>query len=1136
MTARGQRKTHRIRRLLLAVVGGLLLLFITLAVVGIWRLQKGPVSLGFLIPKFEEALHREISPMKVEVEDVTLALSGWRSPLDLQAREVSITQTSGDELLRLAELGIGLSFEALLRRELAVSGINARGLAVSVARAEDGTFVLDLGGTGSSGTQTGEGLGGWLNRWLDADPTTSAVGELDRVSVSQGTLELVDKGLGMTFRADAVELELSRTPTGLEATLEGILDLGEGSVELSAAAGFPRQERRLSGQVELAGLRPSMLVWTDKVPACLRALDPTIDARAGFRFGDGFDLVATDFELTGAELQATGSVDLSDQAPTISIQLTASGVEPATYAAVCEELRELDRIDFPLDAEVGLELAGKTLESLQFELTGGQGQLGVKELYSQPLSVSSALIDGHIENGFDSVHLGQARIELDDLVLEVRGSAERRGQSFRGSLEGLVDELSVQQLHALWPEDAAAGVRRWVRSSIPSGRIRDLRATFAGGLELETNRRPSIDSLEVVFAYEDLEVTFLPPQPPVTGIDGRAIFTKERFDFDVDRGELGELDVYKSQVRIAGLTSGIPMLSIHATFSGSAEPLVGVVTGEPLTIAPELLEGVTADLSEASLDLEIPLVSHDDASPIDYAATAEISNVFWPRDSAGLEVRGGEQTIKLDRQALEIRGDARFAGVPATVDYWENLGPGDPKRRVEAHARIDENGLQALGLPEQPYIAGATEVDVTVTQQRNRDLEIGATADFEQSILSIPQIGWQKPAGDAGSATVTAHRADQIGWTIDPFRIEAGDLQATGRIRMAPDRLVPREIEVDRLEIDGSHLQAGLSIDEQEGIEIHAAGSRLDLERALPAIRKWRKEAREAEEQAPKTASETPRSLSFDVDFDEMVLSQDVRLTEVSAAGFFSGRRWRNLQAAARIGAGSEASLDFRPEEGEQRLTVRATDIGGVVSELMGSQKLEAGTLRIDGSRPSPDDPVTGSFLVEDFRVLQSPTLLRLLTALTLTEPLQSLEGEGLGFRVLKGQFTLDEGRIQFTDTWADGRGLHITADGWVDPRRDVGDMSGSLAWQGRILRTLSKVPLVGRLLTGKNREGLFATRFEVAGSLDDPTVQTDVLGTLTPGFTRDVFDRLRRDRKELKAEKKAEKKSQRSAADDGLR
>ena len=76
-------------------------------------------------------------------------------------------------------------------------------------------------------------------------------------------------------------------------------------------------------------------------------------------------------------------------------------------------------------------------------------------------------------------------------------------------------------------------------------------------------------------------------------------------------------------------------------------------------------------------------------------------------------------------------------------------------------------------------------------------------------------------------------------------------------------------------------------------------------------------------------------------------------------------------------------------------------------------------------------------------------------------------------------------------------------------------------------MRTARKIPLLGWLLTGKNREGLFATKFEIAGPFDDPTVNTEVLGTLTPGFTRDIFGQLKKYGKELEAEKKVEKESQ---------
>ena len=85
---------------------------------------------------------------------------------------------------------------------------------------------------------------------------------------------------------------------------------------------------------------------------------------------------------------------------------------------------------------------------------------------------------------------------------------------------------------------------------------------------------------------------------------------------------------------------------------------------------------------------------------------------------------------------------------------------------------------------------------------------------------------------------------------------------------------------------------------------------------------------------------------------------------------------------------------------------------------------------------------------------------------------------------------------MQLSDTWADGPGLHITADGWIDLGRYSADMNGSLAWEGRIMRYARKLPLIGRLLTGKNREGLFATKFQITGPLGDPTVEAEVLGS----------------------------------------
>ena len=47
---------------------------------------------------------------------------------------------------------------------------------------------------------------------------------------------------------------------------------------------------------------------------------------------------------------------------------------------------------------------------------------------------------------------------------------------------------------------------------------------------------------------------------------------------------------------------------------------------------------------------------------------------------------------------------------------------------------------------------------------------------------------------------------------------------------------------------------------------------------------------------------------------------------------------------------------------------------------------------------------------------------------------------------------------------------------------------------------------MIGRLVTGWNREGLIATHFTISGPFDDVDVGLVPLSTVTPGILRDVL------------------------------
>ena len=55
----------------------------------------------------------------------------------------------------------------------------------------------------------------------------------------------------------------------------------------------------------------------------------------------------------------------------------------------------------------------------------------------------------------------------------------------------------------------------------------------------------------------------------------------------------------------------------------------------------------------------------------------------------------------------------------------------------------------------------------------------------------------------------------------------------------------------------------------------------------------------------------------------------------------------------------------------------------------------------------------------------------------------------------------------------------------------------------------LGNIPILGEIFVGEKGSGVFAARYAIKGSLDDPTVTVDPLAALTPGFLRNIFSIL---------------------------
>src|SRR3546814_5483913 len=86
------------------------------------------------------------------------------------------------------------------------------------------------------------------------------------------------------------------------------------------------------------------------------------------------------------------------------------------------------------------------------------------------------------------------------------------------------------------------------------------------------------------------------------------------------------------------------------------------------------------------------------------------------------------------------------------------------------------------------------------------------------------------------------------------------------------------------------------------------------------------------------------------------------------------------------------------------------------------------------------------------------------------------------------------------------GASLGLTAKGNIDFDRDAIDLTGVVVPAYSINNFLSKIPLLGTILTGGEGEGLISVVYTVDGPTDDPDVSVNPLSALTPGFLRNIF------------------------------
>lgn len=1039
------------------MLAGLLAGLVAVGGLAAWRLDSGPVPLDFLTPHLESALNAQARGFEIDIDETLAVWAGWRNAIDIRATNVTVTSPEGEPVARIPELSLGLSLRALFRGRLAPTSLDALGPSVRVVRGATGEFLLGFTLARKSGDKS-LGTGGE---------------EIDIPSAPEASGNKV-----VRFLVDRL--------------------LAEPDPENSF--GYLRRVSILDARMVFEDRMAGRYFWAPGAEiVLLRSGDGVIgDARLNLEYGD---------RQAGFRIRA----NINGEAYATTAELSFTDLEPAAFAASLPQFELLSALKVPL---AGRFLLAGTLESpaemLEFDLFGGRGTIELPKFYDAPLNIEALNLRGTAGDQLRDIVLEKASIEFGGPRIDAKGTIRSEAGESAIAVSARLQGMPMERLDRYWPGTLAPKARTWVTTNI-GGSADEATIDIAFLYDRGAPKPFKVESLGGTLIYSGLSIDYFKPMPPVTDIKGRGTYDSDGFYLGVESGRIGDgIAVTGGQVDLIGLstlkTKGPSRIDIKMLTEGRVRAVMEVIDHEPLFLAhkigldPAQLDGTIT----GTLGFEFPLIAGLTTDHLNISATAQIRDAAVSDGPFGLDVTEGALALTLTQDRVDISGNTRINGVPAAIRWAENLkGQGDYLRRIDAKAKIDAVQRKALGLPDLSWwLAGVVDTGLTYTVPLKGVDRLAVDADLTPALVRVPEIGWRKKAGTVGRLVVDGTVAADQTLIFEKFHLTTPDMDGLVWMEFLPDLSDIVRMTIQHARYGGNDVQGEITLMPEGGYRIDVNGPRMDVRHFL---------SDDAAEQAGVPNYDTADMTPFRVKarFDEAVTGPGRSIHDASMTGRYNGRDWVALRLRATLGQGANLTVNYGKATAGYDLKVRSSDAGQALRSLDWSDEIAGGSLVINGHRKTVDAPITGTFTVKDYRMVEAPAGLKFLQVMTLVGLPAAVGEKGVSFVSMDGSYIYDYHKDLLTlgdiESYGSSLGIRVDKGGWLDFDKQTVDVQGVVIPANVAQKVLGSIPLLGTILTGG--EALVAANFRISGSLDEPSVTVNPLSVLPlPGFLRKLF------------------------------
>ena len=1134
------------------IFAGILVLGLVAIVLGYGRLGRGPVSLQGLVPTIEAAINGELSDVHVKIDDAVLQRAADGPGILFRLRNIRLLDKDGAVLAQAPLAAIGMSGSALLAGRLAPGSVDFIGPRLLLFYDSDQGLVLSFSRpAGEAGTAirgslpAGEGaepLAGpppetviakrqeeptGRGRVLDVTRTVADVFErarsgntsyLTRFGVKDALVVLNQNGAQTSWQVPdfSVDLEHRNRRSILVGQANFASTKGDWQLEFRTAQQPNRQSLGITALIE--NLVPSGLAGNFPSIGALKTLDMVVNGETTVELSNSGEFVSGEgkFDLEAGQITPPWDPDsplrIDRGKIVVRYKKEKDLVEIAPSMLQWGQSRAVISGEFrPVRA------AGGPPTAWNFTIKADEAVLAVEEFGLAPMQVDEWQATGSFVPQEGRVTLSRFAIRSGDASITLAGSFVDAPGAEAVHLMGEVSPMPVDTLKRFWPKFLAGKARNWVLERVAGGQV--LGGEFSVNLgpgelaKLEAGEVPP-EAVNVELNLSDLSIAYISEMPPV--LTGAAKLTVAGMEFAVDipQGKIvlpsqHEIVLGEGRFFIPDLRQDPQQGEIAFQAASTTPTVLELLDHEPLGyiesvgLKPDFLGGT----AEGGFTLTMPLLANLEFDQIKVRGAARLNDAIASNLIGNIDIGGGALDVNVTEQSVEAKGEITINGVPAELS-WQRIFrmPDAQQPPIRVSARLDAAARDQLGMKINHLVRGPTPVTLEVARLGDgAPPPMNVQADLTGAQLLFGGLGWTKPVGHAATVQLDIVTQPDGSTNLENLRIVGDDIDIQGGIALDPDQHLKEfyfsDFSVNRL----THVEISATVRDDQVLDIKAEGPSFDGRQFFQSLFSAGQFDGSVEPSDPFGVDLTARIGTVTGFYD--TTAKNVEVTMRKRNGQLAA-----LDAKGELAGNAPVAVSLEPGRGARLIKAEARNAGAAFRLVGFYPRVEGGEaslqVNLDAGEPGAK---SGTLWARDFVVLGDSVVNDVLTdpnsAAVLGERKRQVVRQRIAFNQLRAPFSVGAGKFRLKDAYMNGPMLGATMRGTVDFKAQTVDLGGTYVPLYGLNSALGAIPILGRVLVGRQGEGVVGITFAVKGKLDEPSVLVNPMSVMTPGIFRQIFE-----------------------------